>query len=401
MRHSRRSFLDVLSGGRNSGLDAGQATGLWIAARGHEEYQAQAAQGARRPELPPGVKGIRISSNENPLGPGKAAIDAMVRKFPEAGRYPFNSTPADSALVAAIATKFGAKPENVVLGAGSQEILKSAVRAFTSPTRALVTAAPSFENCPGFARKLGHPVTEIKVDSALRLDLDGMAAAAKGAGLVFLNNPNNPTATVHGSKAVAEFVQKVRAASPDTVILIDEAYHDYVTDPSYESAIPLAMQTPNVFVARTFSKAYGMAGLRIGYAIGQAGTVKPMAQLKMPYNVSVFSVAAAIAALGDTKHIDDERARNTEVRAFTVKALDDLGCKSSDSQGNFLFVHTGRPAEEFRDACAKHGIMVGRPFPPLEKTHARISLGTMDEMKKATAVFRNVLRPVTTTAGRQ
>jgi histidinol-phosphate aminotransferase len=401
MRQSRRSFLDVLAGGRS---DAGHDAGLWIAARGREEYQAQAAQGTtarRRPELPPGVKAIRISSNENPLGPGKAALDAITRKFPEAGRYPFNSTPGDSALVTAIATKFGAKPENVVLGAGSQEILKSAVRAFTSPTRGLVTAAPSFENCPQFAKKLGHPVAEIKVDAAMRLDLDGMAAAAKGAGLVFLNNPNNPTATVHGLKAVTDFVQRVRAASPDTVILIDEAYHDYVTDPSYESAIPLAMQTPNVFVARTFSKAYGMAGLRIGYGIGQAATMKPMAQLKMPYNISVFGVAAAIAAFADTKHIEEERARNTEVRAFTVKALDDLGCKSSDSQGNFLFVETGRPAEEFRDACAKQGIMVGRPFPPLEKTHARISLGTMDEMKKATAVFRNVLRPVTTTAGRK
>jgi histidinol-phosphate aminotransferase len=403
MRQSRRSFLDVLSGGRSGGGPARSDAALWIAARGHEEYQAQAQSGAapRRPELPPGVKPIRISSNENPLGPGKAALDAIVRKFPEAGRYPFNSTPTDGGLVNAIATKFSAKPENVVLGAGSQEILKSAVRAFTSPTRALVTASPSFENCPQLARKLGHPVTEVKVDAAFRLDLDGMAAAAKGAGLVFLNNPNNPTATAHGKKAVLDFVQRVRSESPDTVILIDEAYHDYVTDPSYESMIPLALQTPNVFVARTFSKAYGMAGLRIGYAIGQAGTMKPMAQLKMPYNVSVFSVAAAIAALGDTKHIEDERVRNTEVRAYTVKALDDLGCKASDSQGNFLFVNVGRPAAEFRDACAKQGIMVGRDFPPFEKSHSRISLGTMDEMKKATAVFRNVLRPVTTTAGRQ
>ena len=228
-----------------------------------------------------------------------------------------------------------------------------------------------------------------------------MAAAAKGAGLVFLNNPNNPTATVHGSKAVADFVQRVRASSPDTVILIDEAYHDYVTDPSYESAIPLALQTPNVFVTRTFSKAYGMAGMRIGYAIGQTATMKPLAQLKMPYNVSVFGVAAALAALPDTRHIAEERARNTEVRTYTVKALDDLGCKSSDSQANFLFVEVGRTAEEFRDACAKQGVLVGRPFPPLEKTHARISLGTMEEMKKATAVFRNVLRPVTTTAVRR
>ncbi len=403
MRRSRREFLDVFNGGR-PGWEADARE--WLAARGHEDYEAQAAQAAPqrpappRPALPPGVKPIRISSNENPLGPGKAALDAIVGQFSEAGRYPFNSTPSDSALAGAIAAKFRAKPENVVLGAGSQEILRSAVRAFTTPARDLVTASPSFENCPGMARKLGHPVVEVKVDAACRLNLDEMAAAAKGAGLVFLNNPNNPTATHHGAKAVEDFVLRVRSASPDTVILIDEAYHDYVTDPSYASAIPLALKTPNVFVARTFSKAYGMAGLRIGYAIGAADTMKPLARLKIPYNVSVFSVAAALAALNDTKHMEEEKKRNTEVRAFTVKALDDLGCKSTESQGNFLFVDIGRPAADFREACAKQGVMVGRDFPPYEKTHSRISLGTMEEMKKATAVFRSVLRPVTTTAGR-
>jgi histidinol-phosphate aminotransferase len=143
-----------------------------------------------------------------------------------------------------------------------------------------------------------------------------------------------------------------------------------------------------------------MAGLRVGYAIGAVDTMKPLHRLRIPYNVSVFGVTAAIAALNDAKHIEQERARNTEVRQFTVKALEDLGCKSSDSQCNFLFVDVGRPAADFRDACAEQGIVVGRDFPPFEKTHARISLGTMDEMKKATAVFRNVLRPVTTTASR-
>jgi histidinol-phosphate aminotransferase len=237
------------------------------------------------------------------------------------------------------------------------------------------------------------------VDSAFRLDVEPMIAASKGAGLVFFNNPNNPTATVHGAKTVADFVTRVRQASPDTVILIDEAYHDYVTDPSYQSAVPLALETPNVFVARTFSKAYGMAGMRVGYAIGRVDTLKRLAVLKMPYNVSVFGIAAAIAALNDARHIDEERERNTKVRAFTIKALEDLGCKASESQGNFLFVDVGRPAKDFRDACAKQGVMVGRDFPPFEKTHARISVGTMDEMQKATAVFRSVLRPASPSTG--
>ena len=160
--------------------------------------------------------------------------------------------------------------------------------------------------------------------------------------------------------------------------------------------MPLALETPNVFVARTFSKAFGMAGLRVGYAIGRAETIKSLAKLKMPYNVSVFGIAAAMAALNDAAHIEAERARNTAVRAFTVKALEDLGCKSAASQGNFIFTDVGRPAKDFRDACAKQGVIVGRDFPPFEKTHVRISMGTMDEMQKAVAVFRSVLRPGTT-----
>jgi histidinol-phosphate aminotransferase len=399
MSVSRRGFLRILDSGR-----AGPLSGAFLAARGLEAHLAEAAQqGGRRTRalVPPGVGEIRLSSNENPLGPGKAALDAIVGKFPEAGRYPFNSTPADSALVAAIAEKFKVKPESIVLGAGSQEILKSSMRAFTSPAKGLVTALPTFENCTNFAKRHQIPLSEIKVDSALRLDVEPMiAAASKGAGLVFFNNPNNPTATVHGAKTVTELVQRIRKASPDTVILIDEAYHEYVTDPSYQTAVPLALDTPNVFVVRTFSKAYGMAGLRIGYAIGRAETVRPLARLKMPYNISVFGVAAALAALNDQKHIEIERSRNTTVRAFTVKALADLGCQASDSQGNFLFADVHRPAREFRDACAKHGVRVGRDFPPFEKTHVRISIGTMEEMQKATEVFRNVLKPATTASGK-
>jgi histidinol-phosphate aminotransferase len=392
---SRRGFLRILGTERT-----GPTAGAFVAARGLEAYFADAQQRGRaaRPPLPPGVEEVRISSNENPLGPGKTALDAILGKFPEAGRYPFNSTPGENDLVAEIAAKQKVKPENVILAAGSQEILKNAVRAFVSPTKALATAAPTFENPTQVAKRLNYPVTEIKVDSACRLDIGAMIDATKGAGLLFFNNPNNPTATVHGASSVRDMVERVRKASPDTVILIDEAYHDYVTDPSYESAIPLAMSTPNVFVARTFSKAYGMAGMRIGYAIGMTDTVKPLAMLKMPYNVSVFGVAAAIASLNDPKHIEDERARNTEVRAFTVKALQEMGAKPTDSQANFLFVDIQRPAKEFREACAKSGVMVGRDFPPFEKTHCRISIGTMDEMQKAVDVFRSALRTTSSTA---
>ena len=393
---SRRGFLRIVGA-----TESAPFSGAFLSARGLEAELAEAqTQGTRaRPVLPPGVTEIRISSNENPLGPGKAALDAILGKFPEAGRYPFNSTPGDGDLVAAIAAKHKVKPENVVLGAGSQEILKNSMRAFVTAERGLVTALPTFENPTNFAKRHKLPFTEVRVDSAMRLDVEPMiAAASKGAGLVFFNNPNNPTATVHGARTVTDMVERIRKASPDTVILIDEAYHEYVTDPSYATAVPLALSTPNVVVARTLSKAYGMAGMRIGYALGTADTLKRLAALKMPYNVSVFGIAAALAALDDTKHIEEERKRNTAVRTFTVKALQEMGAKPADSQGNFLFVDIGRPAKEFRDACAKSGVMVGRDFPPFEATHCRISIGTMDEMKKAVEVFRGVLKPMTVTA---
>jgi histidinol-phosphate aminotransferase len=288
----------------------------------------------------------------------------------------------------------------VVLGAGSGEILRNAVRAYTSAARPLVTASPSFETPERLAEKLGIPVRRVPVDSAGRLDIDGMVTAATGAGLLFFCNPNNPTATVHGAKAVADLVARVRRASPETAILIDEAYHDYVTDPAYQTAIPLALAEPHVFVTRTFSKAYGMAGLRIGYAVGQAATIATLGRWTLTFNQNAPGVAAAMAALEHPEYIEAERRRNTEVRDFTLKFFRTAGFKATESQGNFIFVEIGRPAAAFRDACREQHVLVGRPFPPLDQRHVRISIGTMEEMRRATAVFAKVLGVTTTSAAR-
>jgi len=194
-------------------------------------------------------------------------------------------------------------------------------------------------------------------------------------------------------------VKAIRAASPDTVILIDEAYHDYVTDPSYSSAIDLAISTPNVFVARTFSKAHGMAGLRAGYGIGHADVIKAVRAYKMPYGLGTLTLAGAVTGLANQPHIDAERARNTEVRAFTIKAFADMGVTGTDSQANFLFMDIKRPAAAFRDACREAGVLVGRDFPPFEKQYCRVSIGTMDEMQRAVAVFKTVLGGASSTSG--
>jgi histidinol-phosphate aminotransferase len=375
-------------------------SGASISARGREAAVAEGRSEFGQVAASAGTNVIRIASNENPLGPGQHVLDTIVGKFPEAGRYPFNARLQEPELVKAIAAKFGVEPANVSLGCGSGEILTNAVRAFTSPTKPLATAWPSFENPRDTAQKIGSPVRAIDLDKGLRIDIDKLVEASKGAGLVFFCNPNNPTATVHSAPTVADFVKRVRAASPDTIILLDEAYHDYVTDPAYKTAMDVAKSTPNVFVTRTFSKAYGMAGMRIGYAVGDSAIMKQLNRYRMPYAISLPGIAAAVTALGNQAHIDKERARNTDVKAFTVRALEQMGFKGTDSQANFIFVNLQRPAAQFRDACRTAGVMVGRDFPPYEKTHCRISIGTMAEMQRAVDAFKKVLGSTTNTASR-
>ena len=390
MSLSRRAFF------RNLGVDrADSVSPNLIASRGREALELwrnglDYEDGFQNTRMTEGA--IVISSNENPLGPGPAAYQALLDGLDQtAGRYPTNFRPSHRDLMQTIANKYGARPENITLGTGSGEILENGALAFTSPDKALVTADPSYLQAVGVAKRQGHAIRTVSLDANLRLDSEAIARAASGAGLVFLCNPNNPSSTVMPASDVEALVTEVRRSSPDTYILIDEAYHDYVTDPAHQTAIPLALRTPKVFVARTFSKAYGMAGLRLGYAIGQVETIATLAQWTHVFNSNNLANAAAVASLNDPQHVEQERARNKEARDFTVGVFADLGCEAADSQTNFLFVNIGRPAAEFRNACAEHNVAVGRDFPPMEKTHARVSIGTIGEMRRAAEVFKQVL----------
>lgn len=389
MSLSRRAFVRRLGINRASSFNGG-----YITARGREAMVAEMAPGAFNESLllPPEGDEIRISSNENPVGPGPAAFEALVEALDEgAGRYPTNARPGIGDLVSTLASKWGAERQHITIGTGSGEILENATKAFTGPTRALVTADPSYLQTVGVARQWGYPIKTVPLDANLRLDLTALASAAKGAGMVFMCNPNNPSSTVVGASDVEAFVAEVRRVSPETYILIDEAYGDYVTDPNFQTSIPLALRTPNVFVARTFSKAYGMAALRLGYAVGHADTIGILSRWTHVFNTNNFSNTAAVASLNDPDNLAQEVARNTEARDYTRKFFADAGYESADSQTNFLFVNLRRPASEFRAACAEHNVLVGRDFPPMEKTHCRISIGTMDEMRRATEVFKQVL----------
>ncbi|NOT10067.1 MAG: aminotransferase class I/II-fold pyridoxal phosphate-dependent enzyme [Gemmatimonadales bacterium] len=374
---TRRDFLRGLGAG-GAALAARPALG----ARGLE-----AARGLDLPRDTP-IPAIRLDSNENPNGPAPAAIEAIKRSLGEASRYPDNP---EDLLREALAKAHGVAPEWVLLGCGSTEILRVAVMAFGSADRPLVTAAPTFEEPVRIARTLGVPVKEIPVDRAMGLDLDAMArAAAPGAGIIFVCNPNNPTATVHGARAIDDFVVAVRRSAPKAVILLDEAYHEYVEDPSYASAIPMLKNDARVMVARTFSKVHGLAGIRAGYAIAQPETIAAMRPYRLPSGISAAAGAAAVATLNAPAHTREEQRKNRETKAFTRAFFEGLGYTVGPSETNFIMADIRRDSRAFKAACLTDGVAIGRQFPPF-LTHARISIGTMDEMRRATRVFRKHL----------
>jgi histidinol-phosphate aminotransferase len=394
---SRRKFVSSVGIGA-----AGAITGSWIAARGREnsvwslfEAEASAQTAATAPP-------IILSSNENPGGPGKAVLDAVRAAFGPTGAQPGRYSGGSGPLIEALAKHHGVQPQNIVLGCGSTQILRSATHVFTARNKALVGTIPTYEECGGYADMMGHPVRAIPLDKDFNVDLDRLADASRGAGLVFFCNPNNPAATYVGARATRDFLARVNRISPETAILVDEAYFDYVTNPDHATHIPQAVEDPRIIVARTFSKAYGMAGLRIGYAVGHVDAIRKMADWdggSGTSSLNVLALGGALAAVNqDPGFIRAERARNAEVRDFTMKWFADRGFKPTDSQANFMFVNVGRPIKAFREACAAKGVRVARDFPPFENTHCRISFSTMEDMKKAVAVFGEVLGKSAATA---
>lgn len=377
---SRRRFF------RTVGTGSAVLSAEFLIGRGREAEGAEAAV----LQAPDDGGFLRIDSNENPRGPGKSAIDAIRASMTARmgrGYAPDNVME----LYATIASTWGVDRTNVICATGSGPILEAATRAYCTMDKPLVTAAPTFNTCEQAARRMGAPVKVVPVDKSLGLDVDAMAAAAQGAGLVFFCNPNNPTGTAHGAATVEKFVRDLARTSPGTKVLVDEAYIDYAHDPAVKTAAPLAKELPSVIVARTYSKAHGMAGLRLGYGLGQAETLRAVSAAWGLGSINTLTAAAGIASLRDTKHMEEERAENARVREFTLQAFRDMGFEGTNANTNCVFIDIRRPAKEFREACAAMKVRVGRDFPPFEKSHTRITIGTMDEMRQAVAVFRKVL----------
>ena len=383
MSTSRRDFLHLL--GAN-----GVAAATWRPSVGALP-SLQRTQGRMTQEA---AGSIRLSSNENSHGPGPAVLEAIQGAFPRVNRYSFV---AAGDVQSALARKLGVQPEQVTLGCGSSEILDAAVIAFTTPERGVVTASPTFELVGDLARHMSRPVVDVPVTDALELDLAQMADKAAGAGLIYICNPNNPTGTLHGGKAMEEFIAAALKREPNVTILVDEAYHEYVERADYKSVIPIALSEPRVIVSRTFSKIYGIAGLRCGYAVGHPESIRLVSKWLDPLRISVLTTRAALTALADPTRVPAQRQFNHDARTYTESLLREAGYPSIPSEANFLMVNVKRDIRQFQAGCRERGVEIARPFPPL-LSWARITIGTMDEMHKAGEVFRQALAAPPTSA---
>lgn len=326
---------------------------------------------------------VRLSANENPYGPSAKAHEAMKNTHGVCNRYPDE---ANDVLIDKIAKMNNITREQIVLGDGSSEILKLCAETFTGPSEGkLVVADPTFEAILEYSKACGGEVVKVPLTSDFAHDLEKMGAAAQ-KGLIYICNPNNPTASITPKNDIRAFIEKT---SPETMILVDEAYFHYADSPDYESVIPLVKDHPNLIVARTFSKIYGMAGLRCGYCVAQPETIKRMHGFQMWDSVNVMALAAASASLDDESQVTNGCKMNSEAKRYTLSELEKLGLKSIPSQANFIMFDCKKPVVPLIKAMKEKNVAVGRLFPAYPN-HMRLTIGKQSEMEAFVTAFKQV-----------
>lgn len=366
-RFSRRSFLHL-------SVAASAAAAFRIST---EPMLAAAAR--RRPHSPDAVM---IDSNENPLGPCQAARDAMAAILPQGGRYADNLT---DDLVQAFAKMEGLNPDCIHSTVGSTPPLALSVLAFTSPQKSYVTADPGFETGMMAASSSGARVVKVPLTRNYAHDVKAMLAAAPDAGVFYLCNPNNPTGTLTPHSDIEYLV----ANKPkDSIVLVDEAYIHLTEAPN---TLDLVKAGKDVVVLRTFSKVYGMAGIRCGFLIARPDLADKVMQ-RGGYNfMPVTAVVAATTSLKDPNLVPERRRINATIRQQTFDWLTRNGYSFIPSESNCFMVDTKRPGQEFRDAMAKEDVMIGRIW-PIMPTYVRVTVGTQQEMERFQQAFQKVMK---------
>jgi histidinol-phosphate aminotransferase len=326
---------------------------------------------------------VKLNANENPLGPCPEALEAIRKILPVSGRYGFRET---SAFVEALAASEGLPTSHVLPSAGSSDPLHRAVLAFTSPSRPLITAEPGYEAPEGAARFVGAKVIKVPLRKDHSHDLREMAAAHPEAGLIFICNPNNPTGTVTRKDDIAAIV----ANKPKgCVVLIDEAYIHFAASAS--PATDLVAAGKELIVLRTFSKLYGMAGLRAGAALGRPDLLDKLRALGGLNFLPATGMVAATASLQNKALVGQRRQALAEIRKDLFAWLDRKGFAYIPSEANMVLIDGKRPGREVAQAMLEHKVAIGRSWAALP-THVRVTIGTAAEMEKFKAAFERVVR---------
>jgi histidinol-phosphate aminotransferase len=327
---------------------------------------------------------IRIGQNENPYGPSPKALEAIMQFGKEGNRY---ASRLIEQLRGSIALKHGVKPDNILLGCGSSEILGLGALMVSMKKGHIIMADPTFKVWVGMAETVGLTINRINLDAQMRQDLNRMAESVNDqTRLIYLCNPNNPTGTVNPTEELTAFVKRF---APQYPIMLDEAYTEYADAPSLT---PLINDYPNLIVAKTFSKVYGMAGMRVGYAIAHADTIKKLGKFQpwMNAGVSNVSAAVALAALQDEGFVKLSKQKNAETLAFTTDFLQSKGFDVVPSKTNFLFFNVHHLKIDVAAEMLKHNVTV-RNWEAGGKKFCRVSMGTMEDMQVFKETFSKVI----------
>lgn len=334
------------------------------------------------PVTPEGL--VQLSLNENTLGASPQAIAAMRAHLELTCRYPYGLTPT---LVKTIAAKEGVSPDHIVMGVGSGELLEGCAALFSREPGEVVTAVPGYMQLVAAMERRGSRVVGVPVNDQLEYDLDAMAARVGPATrCVYICNPNNPTGTLAPAERLRDFAI---AAARHAPVFIDEAYLECADDFAGNTQVGLVRAGHNVIVARTFSKIYGLAGQRIGYAVMAPETARVL-RPHLTGTMNLLGVVAAQASLADTGFVAAARARIKAGRDALLAVLRAKGRRYAEPQGSFVFFHTGQPIAEFQAKMRAEGVIVARAFPPL-LDWCRISIGTPAEMAVAHTALQKVL----------
>jgi len=317
-----------------------------------------------------GISGsIKLASNENPLGPSPKAIAAIKRAVEGLNRYPDGS---GFYLSQALAKKYGVDLNQVILGNGSNELIELVVRTFVQPGDEIISADPSFMVYKLVTQAAGGTIVIVTCKD-MRHDLDEMTERiTPKTRIVFIANPNNPTGTMNSQAEMDRFMERV----PDHVIVaVDEAYFEYVTHADYPDSLDYLKEGRNVLALRTFSKIYGLAGLRLGYGITTSEIAELMNKVRQPFNTNSLAQAGALAALADRKHVEKSIAINNEGKQFLYQTFQQLGISYVPTEANFIMFETRLDGTELYAALLKQGVIIR----PMGGNRLRVTIGLPEE----------------------